>query len=219
MSRRRSSSTEGVQLDPRNCTRTTSSRTGSKLEPILRTEPRLARLPRLHAARFSTRNKSRPRFIERAAEKMRYVHLADAWQRSDVERTALYLQPALATPLGCISTWRWGWGRCPTTRPRPHSPRARLRRHHLQLRAPAGTKTPMPSMPGSEDKAQALIDKHFGDCGSAGRNETGQRILRTETGGMSEMSVAVAHNIPRRGGSRDPRGAREAALLVPPSWW
>ena len=53
--------------------------------------------------------------IEAAGDKVRYVHLADAWNHltsagfatSPIRRAIL---------LGCISTWRWGWARSTMTR-------------------------------------------------------------------------------------------------------
>ena len=59
--------------------------------------------------------------IEAAGDKVRYVHLADAWDHTDVQRPALHLQPARQSPPGCTSTWRWAWARSTTTRSSPHS--------------------------------------------------------------------------------------------------
>jgi myo-inositol catabolism protein IolH len=54
--------------------------------------------------------------IEAAGEKVRYVHLADAWNHLTSNGLRYITNPRLAIPPACISTWRWAWARLTTTR-------------------------------------------------------------------------------------------------------
>ena len=98
--------------------------------------------------------------IAAAGEKVRYVHLADAWDHTDLERVALHLQPAGEHHPGAPAHGD-GSGRGGLRRGVRRAGRGRVRRGDLQLRVRlGGGRLGRPER--QRDKALALVGKHFG---------------------------------------------------------
>ena len=157
-----------------------------------RPEQRLDRLPVLHAARVPPGPRRRPTIIEAAAEKVRYVHLADAWNhtasnglryitnppgntvrvhqhmemgRGEVDFDAVFAALAAVGFDGVISSCVFGW----EEDARGVSVRQR-------------------------DKALALIDKHFGERGRSVRSPRAKITTRaTPHRKESTMATTLHH--------------------------